>query len=177
MGVISGKNKQPSLVMATTSSALGRSSVYNRLCLGGARYFESLGFTSGYGHFQVDDDLFSEMRAYLRRKHHPYSGNHRFGNGPNWKFRAIRATLESLGIDRDLLYHGIKREVFICRLARNADRILRGENKRPNYSGLLSVDEVSRLAMERWVCPRALRQPAFSQWRREDILSLLSARR
>jgi hypothetical protein len=175
-GVISRKKKQSSLVMVTTSSALGRSSVYNRLRLGGVSYFESLGFTSGYGHFHVDDDLFSEMREYLKRKRHPYSDNNRFGNGPNWKFRAIRATLEALGVDRDLLYHGIKREVFICRLAKNADRILSGENKRPNYSGLLSVDEVSRLALERWVCPRAQRQPQFAGWRREDILSLLAVR-
>ena len=176
VGVISGKRKDPSLVMVTTSSSLGRSSVYNRLRLDGVTYFESVGFTSGYGHFHVDQSLFEEMRAYLKRRRHPYCGNNRFGNGPNWKLRAIRASLGLLGMDHDLLHHGINREVFICRLAKNADRILRGENKRPNFNGLLSVDEVSCLALERWVCPRALRQPEFSRWRREDILPLLAAR-
>ena len=176
VGVISGKRKAPSLVMVTTSSSLGRSSVYNRLRLDGVTYFESVGFTSGYGHFHVDQSLFEEMRAYLKRRRHPYFGNNRFGNGPNWKLRAIRASLGLPGIDHDLLHHGINREVFICRLAKNADRILRGENKRPNFNGLLSVDEVSCLALERWVCPRAHRRPEFCRWRREDILSLLSSR-
>jgi hypothetical protein len=176
VGVISGKRKDPSLVMVTTSSSLGRSSVYNRLRLDGVTYFESVGFTSGYGHFHVDQSLFEEMRAYLKRRRHPYCGNNRFGNGPNWKLRAIRASLGLLGMDHDLLHHGINREVFICRLAKNADRILRGENKRPNFNGLLSVDEVSCLALERWVCPRAHRRPEFCRWRREDILSLLSSR-
>ncbi len=43
VGIISHKRKKPHLLAVTTSSALGRSSVYNRLALGGARYFEPIG--------------------------------------------------------------------------------------------------------------------------------------
>jgi Domain of unknown function (DUF4338) len=64
-GVISKKKKRPILAMVTTTSALGRSSVYNRVVLGGAQYLQPLGFTKGYGHFHVDGDLFGDIRRYL----------------------------------------------------------------------------------------------------------------
>jgi hypothetical protein len=174
-GIISGIAKRPRLVMVTTTSALGRSSIYNRLRLQGQTYFQSVGYTSGFGHFHVPNPLFEEMREYLRLRRHPYFGGNRFGNGPNWKFRAIRAALELMGIKREVLQHGIQREVFVSRLAKNCLEFLRGEHTRPNYQGLPSVAEVGRLALERWMCPRALRCPEFANWRREDIMNQLRA--
>ncbi len=170
-GIIEGTKKHPRLVAVTTCSALGRSSVYNRLALGGTRYFEPTGYTSGYGHFHIPDALFEDMREFLRLSGHAYASNNRFGQGPNWKFRAIRAALQALGFDRDMLKHGIKREAYLCRLACNAERVLRGEQVRANYSGLLTVAEVAQLALERWVRPRAMRYPDFVKWRKEHLLS------
>jgi len=173
-GVISGKMKNPSLVMVTTSSALGRSSLYNRLRLNGVRYFESIGFTSGWGHFHFEADTFELMRQYLALKNHEYSSNNRFGNGPNWKFRAIRETLKSLGRDTSLLQHGIHREVFVCRLANNAERFLRGELKRANFSNVLTVKEVSEQALNRWIIPRAIRMSDYKHWQREGLLEIIT---
>ncbi len=172
-GIISGETKRPSLVMVTTSSALGRSSVYNRLKLGGVRYFEPIGYTAGWGHFHISEDLFHLMREYLAVVEHPYASGHRFGQGPNWRLRTIRAAVTMLGMDANMLRHGIARQAFICRLADNADAVLRGEAARPRYSSLLSVPEVSSLALERWIVPRAERCPDFRSWRREDIVGLL----
>ena len=172
-GIISGKSKRANLVMVTTSSALGRSSIYNRLRVNGEKYFESIGFTAGFGHFHVSNDLFEKMREYLSLKDHMYAKNNRYGNGPNWKLRAIRAALELIGMNKNLLNHGIKREVYISRLAKNADQILRGEKKRPYYDGLLSVDEVSNLALQRWVVPRSLRRQEYINWKSEDMGQLL----
>ena len=84
-GVISGQVKRASLVMVTTSSSLGRSSIYNRLKLDGESYFRSIGYSEGWGHFHIPDALFSDMRAYLKRRRHRYAGNHQYGQGPNWK--------------------------------------------------------------------------------------------
>jgi hypothetical protein len=173
-GVISGERKNLQFVMVTTTSALGRSSLYNRLRLHGVTYFERAGFTEGYGHFQVPPDLFEDIREYLALRKCSYADGNRFGNGPNWRFRVIRAALELIGIDRDLLRHGIRREVFISRLAKNADDILAGRAMRPNYSGLLSVEEVGRLARERWIYPRARRRPEFVRWSRDSIHGLLA---
>jgi hypothetical protein len=174
-GVISKKKKRPTLAMVTTTSALGRSSVYNRVVLGGAQYLRPLGFTSGYGHFHVDGNLFCDIRRYLKMRKHPYAADYRFGKGPNWKFRAIRAAFELLGIDRGILQHGLKRQVFICQLAKNATEVLRNEAVVPDYGDLLSVKQVSELAVERWLCPRALRRPEFATWNREDMRALLQS--
>ncbi len=119
-GIISKKAKRAKLVMVTTSSALGRSSVYNRLKINGDEYFRSIGFTGGWGHFHVPDDLFQDLREYLRSRSHEYADGHAFGNGPNWRLRTIRTALEVLKFRGDLLRHGIRREVFVCNLARSS---------------------------------------------------------
>ena len=172
-GIISGTVKHAELVAVTTTSALGRSSVYNRLALDGVKYFSPLGYTSGYGHFHVPHDLFEDMREYLRLKGHSYASGNRFGQGPNWKFRSIRAALESMGIDRDILLHGIGRQVFICSLAQNALGILRGEETNSDFRGLRSLEEVGTLARERWVVPRASRDGSYRLWVREEMAKLL----
>jgi len=59
-GIISGKAKSANLSLVTTTSALGRSSVYNRLVLDGQHVFRSIGFTSGWGHFHISTKLFAQ---------------------------------------------------------------------------------------------------------------------
>ena len=174
-GIISQQAKQAQLVMVTTSSALGRSSVYNRLKINGEEYFRTIGFTGGWGHFHVPDDLFGELREYLRDISHEYVNGHAFGDGPNWRLRTIRAAFDELGFGGDLLRHGIRREVFACNVANNALMILRGERKRPIYYGLKSVYEVGELAKERWVMPRAVRQPDYLNWDAANLRWLIKS--
>lgn len=172
-GIISGKAKKPRLLAVTTSSSMGRSSVYNRLKLGDVRYFEPIGYTRGWGHFHISDDLFLELRDYLRRLGHGYADQHRFGQGPNWRLRTTRAALNALGFRDDLLRHGIQREVFFCNLATNATKILRTGKGRPDLSSLLSAQEIADLALERWILPRSRRRPEYRGWSSSDILQLL----
>jgi len=172
-GIISKKKKRAQLVMVMTSSALGRSSVYNRLKLDKQPYFRSIGYTGGWGHFHVPDSLFVDLRDYLRKTNHDYVDGHRFGDGPNWRLRTIRVALQALGFEADMLKHGIGREVFACELAVNARRILRGERKRAVYRGLKSVAEVGLLARERWIISRAERMPDYKNWNRIQMTELL----
>jgi hypothetical protein len=172
-GIISKRKKKARLLAVTTSSSMGRSSVYNRLKLGDQEYFKSIGYTGGWGHFHIPDDLFAELREYLREVGHSYADQHRFGQGPNWRMRTTRVALEILGFEDDMLRHGIQREVFFCQLAGNALNILRNGRGRPNLSSLLSAEEVAQLAVERWMLPRSERMPEFRAWRREDIRGLL----
>lgn len=172
-GIISGKAKNPRLLAVTTSSSIGRSSVYNRLKLGGLRYFEPIGYTRGWGHFHISDDLFLELRAYLRTIGHKYADHHRFGQGPNWRLRTTRAALKALGFRDNLLRHGIRREVFYCKLASNAAKILRTGKGRPDLSSLLTAAEVADLALERWIIPRARRRPDFRAWKNSEVVQLL----
>jgi len=172
-GIISGEQKKARLLTVTTSSSMGRSSVYNRLRLGGIEYFSPIGYTGGWGHFHIPDSLFSDLREYLREIGHDYADLHQFGQGPNWRLRAARAALEALGFKDDVLRHGIQREVFLCNLAKNAAKILRTGKGKPDLSSLLSADDVSQLAVERWMLPRSERRPEFSLWKRENIEFLL----
>lgn len=172
-GVISRKKKGAQLAIVTTSSSLGRSSVYNRLKLGQETYMRSIGFTQGWGHFHVPDTLFAELRDYLRKRKHKYVDGHRFGEGPNWRLRTIRAAFDALAFKADLLRHGIGREIFICEVARNARKILRGEAVKANYRGLKTVSEIGEFARARWIVPRAERRPDYKSWKREQIRSLV----
>jgi hypothetical protein len=174
-GIISQEEKKARLLAVTTSSSMGRSSVYNRLKLGGVEYFRPIGYTGGWGHFHIPDCLFAELRDYLREIGHPYADLHRFGQGPNWRMRTTRVALRKLGFEEDLLRHGIQREVFICQLADNALKILHGGRGRPILSSLLSAGDVASLAMERWILPRSERRPEFKAWKRENIEGLLGA--
>lgn len=176
-GIISRKKKKAQLAVITTSSSLGRSSVYNRLKLGGQSYFRSIGFTQGWGHFHVPDTLFVELRDYLRKRKHKYADRHKFGEGPNWRLRTIRAAFDMLGFKADLLRHGIGREVFVCELARNAGKILRGEAVRANFQGLQSVAEIGAMARQRWVVPRAERRPEYKEWTLDQFRALVLPQR
>lgn len=175
VGEISGKSKKPRLLLVTTTSALGRSSVYNRLRIDGEQYLESIGFTTGYGHFHIHDDLFQEIRAYLRRRGNRYADNNRFGQGPSWRFRAIRQGLVLLGMPSGLTQHGFQREVFLCRPAKNGVEILARGAGRPDFASLKTADEVGQLALNRWVLPRASRNKEYLEWSRRHILEVIDA--
>lgn len=172
-GIISQKDKHAELCMVTTTSALGKSSIYNRLKLDDRQIFTSIGYTSGWGHFHIPDDLFVKMREYLSLSGDHYAGNHQYGDGPNWKLRAVRKTLKQIGMNPDTLKHGIAREVFVCPLAQNAIQVLTGKNKRPNFSGLKSASEISELVKERWIIPRSKRKADYRCWNKESILCLI----
>jgi len=176
-GIISQEEKKARLLAVTTSSSMGRSSVYNRLKLGGVEYFKSIGYTRGWGHFHIPDSLFAELRDYLREIGHPYADKHRFGQGPNWRMRTTRVALETLGFEDDMLRDGIQREVFISQLAGNALKMLHSGRGRPDLSSLLSADDVAHLAVERWMLPRSERRPEFKTWKRESIQALLDDQR
>lgn len=173
-GIISGKEKKARLLAVTTSSSLGRSSVYNRLKLGGTEYFTSIGYTGGWGHFHIPDDLFWDLRAYLREIGHPYADLNRFGQGPNWRLRTTRAALFELGMNEHILRHGIQREVFMCQLAANALKLLRSGKGRPDLSSLLSAADVAAMAVERWLLPRSERRPEYAAWQADNIGALLT---
>lgn len=174
-GIISGEGKKARLLAVTTSSSMGRSSVYNRLKLDGVQYMESIGFTGGWGHFHIPDRLFVELRDYLRDIDHSYADQHRFGQGPNWRLRTTRAALAALGFKEDMLRHGIKREVFISRLAANADEILRSGKGTPDTASLLSIKEIAGLATQRWMQPRAERRPEYRDWTVDDLMGLFGS--
>lgn len=177
-GLISKKKKRARLSLVTVTSALGRSAMYNRLRLRASTpdatgspvvNFLRLGETTGYGHFQITDDLFSQLRRVLAEDGHTYADGHQFGDGPNWRIRVARQGIESLGMNADqILRHGIKREVYALPIATNCLDFLSGRQKTPSFD-YLTVGEISDLARQRWLIPRGSRKPEFKQFRKVQL--------
>lgn len=171
-GIISQKVKHPRLVLITVTSALGRSSLYNRLKIPGLLTFDRIGMTEGWGHFQVPDQLFAQMRKLLEYEGHPYASGHQYGNGPNWRMRVVRESLKRVGLDDDLLRHGIAREIYAAPLTHSWRDMLcgsvdTGDVLRPG------ADELGREAVARWLIPRAERRPEFRRWTAQDTWQIL----
>ena len=181
-GLISKKNKRARLALVTVTSALGRSSMYNRLKLLASTQgsearpaveYLRLGETTGYGHFQITDDLFARLRSVLEEDGHVYANGHQFGDGPNWRIRVARKGLETLDMDADaVLKHGIKREVYALQIANNCREFLLGQEREPEID-CLTVDEIAALARERWILPRSMRMPQYRQFRRQQLHSTI----
>jgi hypothetical protein len=173
IGIISREGKKARLVAVTTSSALGRSSVYNRVALNGRKILEPIGYTSGWGHFHFSGAIFDELRNYLEFVGDDYSNGFSFGSGPNWKIRVIRRSLQLLGMDPSLIRHGFQREVFFCRIADNALPYLRGEHRKVMYGRLPTAIEVGESARERWLIGRAARDCQYKEWMPYKLLEAI----
>jgi hypothetical protein len=169
VSVISGRKREPHLVLITTTSALGRSSLYNRVKIGRRVVFESLGFTGGWGEFHFSDGVYEDISEFARKCCVPTAKQKKWGNGFRNRRELVRKALMKLGFTQDLLNHGIQREVFVAPLARNAQQFLRGEQPRPRY-WRLPFARVADFWRERWLLPRAQRDTSFldfdpSEWR------------
>lgn len=181
-GTISHQNKSPRLAAVTVTSALGRSSLYNRLHLysapdktGSKRLLvdlKFLGSTSGYGHFHLSQSIFSRLRILVRETGHSYADGYRYGDGPNWRIRLARVGLRTLGLDPELLRHGIVRDVYVMPLASNAREFLSGEARDAVIHGA-PIEEIGRLARERWIMPRSETHQEFGRFERSSLLMSL----
>jgi hypothetical protein len=114
-------------------------------------------------------------RRYLRSKRDTYNNNYEFGDGPNWRMRAIKKTFTLLNLNPHLAKHGYQREVFISHIADNALEVLRGEKKRARYESLRHVSDVAGFALDRWILPRASRDSSFASWTRDDTMAQILA--
>lgn len=171
--VISGTENRARLALLTTTSALGRSSIYNRLSIPNGPRFLRIGTTKGFGHFHLSGEIFESLRAYLEFLEHPYASGHKFGMGPNWKIRVARAALERLGIKgNSILRHGIEREVYAIPLARNCLEVLSGKHRNVR-SCTLPLDEIAQFCLARWVIPRAQRDKRYKRFARRRVMERL----
>lgn len=169
VSLISGRKREPHLVLITTTSALGRSSLYNRVKLGKRLVFESVGFTGGWGEFHFSDGVYEDISAFAREHCVPTAKQESWGSGFRNRRELVRKALAKLGFTQDLLNHGIQREVFVVPLASNTREFLRGQDARPRYHRL-SFARAVKFWRERWLLPRAERNASFrdfeaSEWR------------
>lgn len=164
---IMAMKKDPRPVLITTTSALGRSSTYNRLKFNEQLLFRPAGYTVGYGHFQFSDGLFADLVVHVKDRNGNLRGN-RFGEGPNWKIRTLREALKAIGLPPQLLRHGLQRQVFLAPLGRDWRAFLRSETDVVDWYRF-EIEELAEFFRSRWAVPRSERYPDYRGFDREEM--------
>ena len=158
------KDSRPALI--TVTSALGRSSVYNRLRYKERYLLKSHGYTKGFGHFHFSPTLYADLLE-VAKEHPSYAGTE-FGAGANWKIRTLRQALTLLGVSNNYMQHGLTREVFLGELASNSMGFLRGETNELDYH-FASIEEITEFWKERWLLPRSDLKLGISEFDSEGL--------
>ncbi len=156
------------LICVTTASALGRSSIYNRLTFRDRKIFHSVGFTQGSGEFHFANGLYAALYDYAVKNCTPTAKSNLWGKGFRNRREIVKKALPSLGLPSDWLYHGVKREVFVAPLAENARQFLRGDTAQPIWHHQ-PVDQLFERFRERWLLPRAEWDTKYLDFKRDFL--------
>jgi len=165
LSLIKRQKQDGRLALITTTSALGRSSIYNRLRFDDRVLYQSVGFTRGSGEFHFSNGLYGGISAFALKHCKPTAKQERWGSGFRNRREVVRKTLPLLGLSSDWLYHGVEREVFVIPLARNTGEFLRGEHSKLLWFDQ-SSDELFAFFKERWLLPRSIRDQRYKSWDR-----------
>ena len=157
--LMSKRELRPDLLFITTTSAFGKSSMYDRLKYRGNLAALPIGYTKGSGTFHLSDTLTKEMYTMLQRRE--VNTNTSFGHGPSRKLKLFRQSFAYLGL-KGFHSHGIKREVYLFPLVKNLDEVIHKRKKPAWYDR--SFDDVERFWKERWAVPRSRRMPGWQEF-------------
>jgi Domain of unknown function (DUF4338) len=148
------------LALLTTTSALGRSSLFNRLRYRDHPLFVPVGYTQGSGEFHFSNGFYDELRDFAVANCNATAKHSRWGSGFRNRRELVRKALPLLGLSSELVYHGVQREIMLAPLASNAAEFLRGDHERlRSYSR--TVDDLFGWFRERWLLPRADRDQRY----------------
>jgi len=153
------------LAAITTASALGKSSMYDRIRIPGGSKFLHAGWSKGSGEFQFYNGVYEEIFK-LARDSSLKLKNPKWGNGVRNRRTVIRTGLRMLGMSPDLLYHSVKRELFIVPTGVDTFRFLRGETKRIRCYDITEA-EIADYVIGRWVIPRSERRKEYLDFKKE----------
>lgn len=167
ISLIRKETRPPYLALVTTTSALGRSSIYNRIRVAGHSYWTSVGFTQGSGEFHFSNGIYDKIRLYVEAHCKPTAKHESWGNGFRNKREVVKKCLPSIGLSTNMLYHGIRREIFLAPLGSDALPFLRGELPCPRLSDW-PAEYIYRLFADRWLMARAERTPQYRDYNREQ---------
>jgi hypothetical protein len=166
---IAERDPQAQLAVVTTTSALGRSSVYNRLkAPQGHLAFRPVGYTAGSGDFHFSGAIYDDLAAFAAartadrhtHRHEKWGGGAAFRN----RREVLGRAFEELGLNpKKMRLHGVRRQVFLAPLAHNFDRWLRFQDTDLQWS-TAPADELGHWWRTRWALPRAQRLPGWRQF-------------
>ena len=157
---ISKRELDGRLALLTTISALGRSSIYNRLRYQDRLVYQSVGYTRGSGEFHFCNGVYDDLRKFALANCEPSEKNSAWGNGFRNRRELVKKTLPLLNLPKEFIYHGIEREIFVIPLAKNAQEFLCGGDKELQYFGW-SEENLFEWFKDRWLLPRAVRDSSY----------------
>lgn len=164
---IAGTRFDAELALITTASALGRSSVYNRLTFRDRPLMFHLGWTKGYGEFQFLNGAYAVMKKVATELGVCAERHASWGSGFRNRREVVKAYLSIVGKPDRYRMHSVKRELFGVPLGANAQRYLRGDDERLE-SNLVATSELGESFRQRWLTGRESRLERAADWRRED---------
>lgn len=165
--LIQQKELDARLALITTTSALGKSSVYNRIKYKGRLLYHRMGFTRGSGDFHFTNGLYDTISKYVVENCEPTAKQKLWGTGFRNRREVIRKCLSKLGLPIGWAYHGVHREIFLVPLAKNTQNFLRGEHTDLQWFDQ-SAEELAAFFKDRWLIPRSQKDERYKLWNPEE---------
>jgi len=154
------KRKIPSrLLFITTTSAYGKSSVYERIKYHKETVSYFIGFTTGSGTFHLPQELYEEALLFLQQK--GIDTKRGYGTGPSRKLKLVDTAFRHLKIPT-FTFHNIKRGYYFFPNVKNLKNVLH-KNKRPLWYNR-PFAELSNFWKERWCIPRSERMDSWKDF-------------
>lgn len=158
--VLRRKRLDEQLVAITTTSAFGRSSIYNRLKCSDRLLAERIGVTGGHGTIHLES-LYPEVLRLLER-YDPDFQRSGYGHGPKLRWQNFKKAFDLCGVPRECFVHGLGREVYLYRLVDDLEKGMSGKGF--GRARDLSTEEYSTYWLQRWAVPRANRDASYQQF-------------
>jgi len=165
VSIIRGRKIEPDLLFIATTSAFGKSSLYNRLKFHGEVVVERLGYTQGSGSFHIPEKLYDEILELLKNRGVDVSRG--YGHGPSRKLKLISLGLKYLELP-NFEYHGIKREFYLFPLVKNLKEVIR-YHQNPVWIDR-PFTSIEQYWKERYALPRAARKPEWKNFKKNEFL-------
>jgi len=135
-----------------TTSLYGNSSQYNRIKFNDSTLYNKIGSTKGFGTLHLSEHTLNLMQQLLKSK--GVVVNHKFGDGPSWVMRVVRAAGDVLGFDSDfLLRHSFKRDIYFVPFSSNSREFLCSRTSNLDFHNY-SQNELVSYWKERWLTKR-----------------------
>lgn len=157
--LIENRKLDSDLLFVTTSSAYGRSSIYNRLKYKNSLVAERLGYTKGFGTFHVPDSLFSQIKNFLESE--GIDTGTTFGNGPSKRIKLLYQAFSRLQLP-NYSQHQIQREYYLFNHVKNLSNVIH-RGKKAQYINR-PFDELVDFWKERWCLPRSSRIDTWKEF-------------
>lgn len=148
------------LLFLTTTSAYGKSSVYERIKYKNEMVSQFIGFTAGSGTFQLPEDLYRACLEYLEQNN--INIERGYGTGPSRKMKLTATAFRHLGIP-EYSYHNIRRGYYLFSNVKNLQQMIQNDEKPIWYDR--PFVELCNFWKERWCTPRCHR---IDTWRNHD---------